>query len=87
VQAEGPSGWEPDEAIDLPSLLLADQVGWRVTGGILFSWKFNFDFATIRFRRSVSPGPSGTASRRFCAQCGSPGEEQARFCAHCGAAL
>ncbi|HEY5472356.1 MAG TPA: ClpX C4-type zinc finger protein [Candidatus Limnocylindrales bacterium] len=83
---EGASGWQPDGATDLPSLLLAGRVVWRQTGGIMFSWKFTFDSVTLRFGRSVLPAPSAQTSARFCDQCGSPVGVEARFCAACGAA-
>jgi hypothetical protein len=85
LRVEGADGWEPDQATDLFSLLHAGQVVWRQTGGLLFSWKFTFDSAVIRFRRSVSAAPEGTTPARFCAQCGSPRDGQDRFCAVCGA--
>ena len=84
---EGVSGWQPDCATDLLSLLLGGQVTWRQTGGLLFSWKFTFDVATVRFRRVVSSAAPGQSSGRFCDQCGSPTSAEARFCGSCGAMM
>ena len=86
LRAEGALGWQPDEATDLVALLGAGRVAWRHTGGILFSWKFTFDFATIHFRRPVSPADPERSSSRACAQCGSPMGTEARFCSSCGTA-
>jgi hypothetical protein len=83
---EGASGWQPDGATDLPSLLLAGRAVWRQTGGIMFSWKFTFDSVTLRLVRSVSPAASAQTASRLCDQCGSPVGAEARFCAACGAA-
>jgi hypothetical protein len=85
VGVEGASGWQPDEATDLPSLLSEGRAVWRQTGGIMLSWKFTFDSVTIRFRRSGSPAASAPISARSCDQCGSQMGAEARFCATCGA--
>jgi hypothetical protein len=86
LRIEAAAGWQPDGAADLPGLLLAGRVVWRQTGGIMFSWKFTFDFVTLRFARSVPPAASAPESSRFCDQCGSAVGAEARFCAACGAA-
>ncbi len=51
LQEQAKAGWQPDESVDLLSLFLSGRVGWRRTGGVLFSWKFNCDPAQIRFKR------------------------------------
>ena len=51
LREEGKTGWQPDESVDLLSLFLSGRVGWRQTGGLIFSWKFNYDYAVIRFKR------------------------------------
>jgi hypothetical protein len=87
LDVEAASGWQPDEATDLPSLLLEGRAVWRQTGGIMLSWKFTFDSVTIRFRRSELEVASAPMPARLCDQCGSPMGAEARFCASCGAAI
>lgn len=52
LRQEGAQGWQADESTDLFSLLVAGRVKWRQTGGIFFTWKFRFDSATIRLKRT-----------------------------------
>jgi hypothetical protein len=86
LQAEAEAGWEPNQPTDLLSLMLADRVQWRLTGGFPFAWKFTFDVAEIRFRRPVGTAAGGVPAR-FCEQCTSLGEQRTRFCSSCGRPL
>jgi hypothetical protein len=87
LAAEGTSGWEPEGPTDLPGLLPEGRVVWRQTGGIMFSWQFTFDSATLRFQRALSLGEPARMPAGNCDRCGSPLDAAARFCSLCGAAI
>jgi hypothetical protein len=78
LQREGAEGWEPTEATDLLGLLLAGRVSWRQTGGVLFTWKFRFDDATIALRRARPVDKTGEARAGGSSRSSQPERESRR---------